>query len=162
MTLTLEKLHKDLNIKQGLKNYVRNTNKKYGQNWLATEVLDKETYMLIKLNTLGKLGRHSQQTGFVTGYMNMEETVKTQHEQIAELKNKAEAAMKIIDKDNLKEAYIETLKEKSEFDGEFGITDRVVAFMASKGVRYGEYMTQQGVRKFFKDRIEWFEKELVK
>lgn len=162
MTLTLEKLHKDLNIKQGLKNYVRNTNKKYGQDWAATQILDKETYMLIKLNTLGKLGRHSQQMGFVTGYMNMEETVKRQHEEILSLESKATAAMDIIDKDNLKDSYIETLKKRNEFNSAFGTPDSVLEFMDSKGVRYGAYMTPEGINKFFDDRVEWFEKQLAK
>lgn len=162
MTLTLEQLHKDLDVKQGLKNYVRNTNNKYGTNYEATQELDRETYMLIKYNTLGKLKRHGQQMKFIQAFTGMEENVDYLTDELEVAKTRANKAITIIAKDNLKDAYIETLKMQTQFSTSFGITEEVIAFMEKNGVRYAKFMVAPGVESFFNERVEWFEKELAK
>lgn len=162
MTLTLAQLHKDLDVKQGLKNYVRNTNSKYGTNYEATQELDRETYMLIKYNTLGKLKRHGQQMKFIKAFTGMEENVDYLTDELEGAKTRADKAIAIIAKDNLKDAYIDTLEVQAKFYNQFGVSEEVVSFLEKNGVRYAKYMIEEGVTSFFKDRIEWFEKELAK
>lgn len=162
MKLTLEQLHKDLDVKQGLKNYVRNTNSKYGTNYEATQELDRETYMLIKYNTLGKLKRHGQQMKFIQAFTDMELDVDYLKDELEDAQTRANKAIGIIAKDNLKDAYIETLKMQTQFATSFGITEEVIAFMEKNGVRYAKFMVAPGVESFFNERVEWFEKELAK
>lgn len=60
---TLRKLHEELNITQRLSLYVKNQNKKYKPNapFTADAELSKTMETLIRVNTLGKLGRHMEQ-----------------------------------------------------------------------------------------------------
>ena len=60
---TLRKLHEELNITQRLSLYVKNQNKKYRPNqpFTADDTLSKTMETLIRINTLGKLGRHNEQ-----------------------------------------------------------------------------------------------------
>lgn len=60
---TLRKLHEELNITQRLSLYVKNQNKKYKPNepFTADNELSKTMETLIRINTLGKLGRHMEQ-----------------------------------------------------------------------------------------------------
>lgn len=162
MTLTLEQLHKDLDVKQGLKNYVRNTNSKYGTNYEATQELDRETYMLIKYNTLGKLKRHGQQMKFIQAFTDMELDVNYLTEEVEALEGKAIIASKLIEKDNLKNAYIECLKVAGKLTGTTNTPTSVVEYLESNGLKYAVYMNPRGIAKYFEDRIEWFEKELAK
>lgn len=161
MTLTLAQLHKDLDVKQGLKNYVRNTNSKYGTNYEATQELDRETYMLIKYNTLGKLKRHGQQMKFIQAFTGMEENVDYLTDELEGAKTRAHKAIDIIAKDNLKDAYIECLKVYSVHKNSKQ-PEGVAQYLAKNGVKYAEYMIEAGITQFFIDRIEWFEKELAK
>lgn len=161
MKLTLEQLHKDLDVKQGLKNYVRNTNNKYGTNYEATQELDRETYMLIKYNTLGKLKRHWQQMKFIRAFTGMEIDVDYLKDEIEEAQTRANKAIGIIAKDNLKDAYIECLKMYSIHE-RGSQPDAVFGYLEKNGVKYAKFMVKAGVTEYFADRIEWFEKELAK
>jgi hypothetical protein len=60
---TLRKLHEELNITQRLSLYVKNQNKKYkpSEAFTADGELSKTMETLIRINTLGKLGRHMEQ-----------------------------------------------------------------------------------------------------
>lgn len=60
---TLRKLHEELNITQRLSLYVKNQNKKYKpqESFTADGELSKTMETLIRINTLGKLGRHMEQ-----------------------------------------------------------------------------------------------------
>lgn len=60
---TLRELHEELNITQRLSLYIKNQNKKYKPNELFTAdgELSKTMETLIRINTLGKLGRHMEQ-----------------------------------------------------------------------------------------------------
>lgn len=161
MTLTLAQLHKDLDVKQGLKNYVRNTNSKYGTNYEATQELDRETYMLIKYNTLGKLKRHGQQMKFIQAFTDMELDVDYLTEELTVAEERYNKAVTVIEKDNLKDAYIECLKVYSVHKNSKQ-PEGVAQYLAKNGVKYAEYMIEAGITQFFIDRIEWFEKELAK
>lgn len=161
MTLTLAQLHKDLDVKQGLKNYVRNTNSKYGTNYEATQELDRETYMLIKYNTLGKLKRHGQQMRFIQAFTGMEENVDYLTDELEGAKTRADKAVNIIAKDNLKDAYIECLKMYSIHE-RGSQPDAVSGYLEKNGIKYAKFMVKAGVTEYFADRIEWFEKELAK
>lgn len=160
MTLTLEQLHKDLDVKQNINIYVRNTNRKYGTNYTATQELDREIYMLIKFNTLGKLRRHGQQSKFIHSYIKLEKDKKRLGELLQDSEVQLEKAREIVDKDNLKDAYVETLKMATKFYGNFGINEEVIAFLEKNGVRYAKHLSAKGVAEFFKDRIDWFEEVL--
>lgn len=161
MTLTLEQLHKDLDVKQGLKNYVRNTNNKYGTNYEATQELDRETYMLIKYNTLGKLKRHGQQMKFIRAFTDMELDVDYLTEELTAAEERYNKAVSVIAKDNLKDAYIECLKVYSVHKNS-NQPEGVAEYLSKNGVKYAEYMIEAGITQFFIDRIAWFEKELAK
>lgn len=161
MTLTLEQLHKDLDVKQGLKNYVRNTNSKYGTNYEATQELDRETYMLIKYNTLGKLKRHGQQMKFIQAFTDMELDVDYLTGELEVAEERYSKAVTVIEKDNLKDAYIECLKVYSVHKNS-NQPEGVAQYLAKNGVKYAEYMIEAGITQYFIDRIEWFEKELAK
>lgn len=162
MKLTLEQLHKDLDVKQGLKNYVRNTNSKYGTNYEATQELDRETYMLIKYNTLGKLKRHGQQMKFIQAFTGMEENVDYLTDEVTAMESKALIASKLIEKDNLKNAYIETLKMSNHYHGGYGISEEVIDFLTKNGIKYAQHLSSKGVEQFFEERLAWFEAELSK
>lgn len=60
---TLRELHEELNITQRLSLYIKNQNKKYKPNeaFTADAELSKTMETLIRINTLGKLGRHMEQ-----------------------------------------------------------------------------------------------------
>lgn len=60
---TLRELHEELNITQRLSLYIKNQNKKYKPNepFTADSELSKTMETLIRINTLGKLGRHMEQ-----------------------------------------------------------------------------------------------------
>lgn len=162
MTLTLAQLHKDLDVKQGLKNYVRNTNSKYGTHYEATQELDRETYMLIKYNTLGKLKRHGQQMKFIQVFTDMELDVNCLTKELTAAEERYNKAVIVIEKDNLKDAYIETLKMANVFRSNIQPPEEVISFLEKNGVRYAKFMIASGIESFFNDRIEWFEKELAK
>lgn len=65
---TLRKLHEELNITQRLSLYVKNQNKKYKPNepFTADGELSKTMETLIRINTLGKLGRHMEQAKVIS------------------------------------------------------------------------------------------------
>ena len=161
MKLTLEQLHKDLDVKQGLKNYVRNTNSKYGTNYEATQELDRETYMLIKYNTLGKLKRHGQQMKFIQAFTDMELNVDYLTDELEDATERADKAISIIAKDNLKNSYIECIKMYSIHE-RGSQPDEVIEYLEKNGIKYAKFMVKAGVTEYFADRIEWFEKELAK
>lgn len=72
---TLRKLHEELNITQRLSLYVKNQNKKYKPNepFTADEELSKTMETLIRINTLGKLGRHMEQARVMSKATNQSE-----------------------------------------------------------------------------------------
>lgn len=143
---TLEVIHNLLGVKQGIKNYVRNTNKKYGKNYAEDEVLVNEVADIIILNTLGKLKRHNEQAKYIDLMAESKEdtTLIEKATQYAELSNLADAIInqaKVMVKLDL----LDTI-ENSKVIGEI---------MYQKGVPNAKYFSPQGKIQWFKDNIEY-------
>ena len=159
---TLRQLHKELKVKQTLKIYVNNTNKKYRTSYLPDEVLSDTTYFIIWFNTLGKLRRHKEQYSFMSKVLVAETKAGLLEKKVERLGKSNKLASSIVEKDNLKDAYIKTLKEYAFCASHITIQARTRKFLSEIGIKYAEYITGQGIDEIFKDRIKWFEKELKK
>lgn len=162
MKKTLRNIHEELKIKQTLKIYVNNTNKKYRTSYLPDEVLSETTYYIIWFNTLGKLRRHKEQYTFMSKVLTAETKAELFEEQVERLTKSNKLASSIVEKDGLKDAYIKTLKEYAFCTTHITIQERTRKFLSDIGIKYAEYLTAQGIEKVFLDRIKWFEKELKK
>lgn len=143
---TLELIHEMLGIKQGIKNYVRNTNKKYGSNYESDEVLPTDVADIIVLNTLGKLRRHNDQWTYLQ-YMN--NTIETTQ--------KIEKAMQYAELSNLADAIINQARVMVKLDLLDTIENSKVIgeIMYQKGVPNAKYFSPQGKIQWFKDNIEY-------
>lgn len=161
---TLRELHDELTVKQTVKIYVNNTNKKYGTNFTADEELDAMDALLIRLNTLGKHRKHSQQVDILTNLYNEAHYQKNRNIGLKARAERAEKrgdqAEKIIEKDNIKDAYIKELKEYSFFVNKGMKNQRSEEFLKSIGIEYANFLTADGIEKIFQDRIKWFEEKL--
>ena len=162
MKKTLRNIHEELKIKQTLKIYVNNTNKKYRTSYLPDEVLSDTTYFIIWFNTLGKLRRHKEQYSFMSKVLVAETKAELLETEVERLGKSNKLASSIVEKDNLKDAYIKTLKEYAFCATHITIQERTRKFLSEIGIKYAEYLTGQGIEVIFKDRIKWFEKELKK
>lgn len=162
MEMTLKGLHEQLKVKQNLAIYVRNTNKKYKSNYTEDTILSREMYMLIKFNTLGKLRHHGTQMSLMNNYIKLEDTVRGLESQQERMEGRAKLASELIEKDNLKNAYIECLKVSTKIIEGYQVPASVIDYLNKNGLKYAEYMTHKGVAKYFEDRINWFEDELSK
>lgn len=162
MKKTLRNIHEELKIKQTLKIYVNNTNKKYRTNYAPDEVLSDTTYFIIWFNTLGKLRRHKEQYTFMSNLLTAETKAELFEEQVERLTKSNKLASSIVEKDGLKDSYIKTLKEYAFHTGSLSVQERTRKFLSDIGVKYAEYISIQGIEVIFKDRIKWFEKELKK
>lgn len=162
MKKTLRNIHEELKIKQTLKIYVNNTNKKYRTSYLPDEVLSETIYFIIWLNTLGKLRRHKEQYTFMSKLLTAETKAELFEEQVERLTKSNKLASSIVEKDGLKDAYIKTLKEYAFCTTHITIQERTRKFLSDIGIKYAEYLTEQGIEAIFQDRIKWFEKELRK
>lgn len=162
MKKTLRNIHEELKIKQTLKIYVNNTNKKYRTSYLPDEVLSETIYYIIWFNTLGKLRRHKEQYTFMSKVLTAETKAELFEEQVERLTKSNKLASSIVEKDGLKDAYIKTLKEYTFCTTHITIQERTRKFLSDIGIKYAEYLTAQGIEKVFQDRIKWFEKELKK
>lgn len=63
--VTLEYIHDMLHVKQHINVYRKNSNKKYGKNFEADEVLPNEIKDIIVVNTLGKLNLLNEQAYYI-------------------------------------------------------------------------------------------------
>lgn len=162
MKKTLRNIHEELKIKQTLKIYVNNTNKKYRTSYLPDEVLSETTYYIIWFNTLGKLRRHKEQYTFMSKVLTAETKAELFEEQVERLTKSNKLASSIVEKDGMKDAYIKTLKEYAVFESKYELQNRTVKFLSEINIKYSEYLTMEGIEKVFQDRIKWFEKELKK
>ena len=167
MKKTLREIHKELGVKQTLKIYVNNTNKKYRTNYTADEILSNPVYEVIRFNTMGKLRMHRKQVSEKMQDLNKLGTAEMYKEQAQRLQKSQKLASKILEKENLKDAYIKTLKEYAHFGMIHSYYDRkqikrTADYLKEIGVKYGEYMSTDGLNRAFQDRIKWFEQELSK
>mgnify|MGYP006955109980 CR=1 FL=1 len=123
---TLRKLHEELNITQRLSLYVKNQNKKYkpSEAFTADGELSKTMETLIRINTLGKLGRHMEQARVMSKAASVEEGKKMKLAQaisdntslkiqLTEAKRKAERAEKIVNNANMRDYIIELYRASS-------------------------------------------------
>lgn len=166
---TLRELHKELKVKQTLKIYVNNTNKKYRQNWTADTQLGDTTFLIVKLNTLSKHRKHTEQFDLLHELIISQQQKKAVEtrlnvvtKKLAQEKTRSERATEVVAKDSLKNSYIETLKEFTYFATKGMKNQRTDEFISSTGVKYAEYINASGIEQIFKDRIKWFESELTK
>ena len=162
MKKTLRSIHEELKIKQTLKIYVNNTNKKYRTSYLPDEVLSETTYYIIWFNTLGKLRRHKEQYTFMSNLLTAETKAELLEEQVERLTKSNKLASSIVEKDGMKDAYIKTLKEYAVLGSNYELQSRTIKFLSDINIKYSEYLTMKGIEKVFQDRIKWFEKELKK
>lgn len=126
---TLRELHEELNITQRLSLYIKNQNKKYKPNepFTADSELSKTMETLIRINTLGKLGRHMEQAKVMSKATN---SVKRDNFTIAGLisekaalesklrtaEEKAKRAESIVNNANMRDYIIELLQIANDFD----------------------------------------------
>lgn len=160
---TLRNLHEKLGVKQTLKIYVNNTNKKYGSNWTADTELNLLDYTLVEFNTLGKHRKHSKQAQMLEKLLvesAFNNDISAENKQLREANR---TAQKIVADDNLKNSYIETLQvyikwQKSllEFEKDMKIINEIGAL----GLKYARYMSPEGINAFFNQRLTWFKSKL--
>lgn len=116
---TLRQLHEELNITQRLSLYVKNQNKKYKPNepFTADDELSKTMETLIRINTLGKLGRHMEQARVMSKATNNNDNLNKRlsiaisnntalSSKLKEAENKAERAEKIVNNANMRDYII--------------------------------------------------------
>lgn len=161
---TLRHLHKKLGVKQTLKIYVNNTNKKYGSNWTADTELNLLDYKLVEFNTLGKHRKHNKQVQMLEKLMvDSSYTEDVEHEN-KQLREANQTARKIVADDNLKNSYIETLQVYAKWQksrAELVAKDqKVIDEISALGLKYAQYMTAEGINVFFNQRLKWFQSKL--
>lgn len=132
---TLRQLHEELNITQRLSLYVKNQNKKYKPNKPFTPdgELSKTMETLIRVNTLGKLGRHMEQTK-VLHKADIQASNKhlsqaySDNEVLAlklkEAQSKAERAEKIVNNANMRDYIIKLFVVAEGFETSGVITEK--------------------------------------
>lgn len=126
---TLRELHEELNITQRLSLYIKNQNKKYKPNepFTADCKLSKTMETLIRINTLGKLGRHMEQARVMSTATNdncnlnkrLSVAFSENHKLSTKLKaaeEKAQRAEKIVNNANMRDYIIELLQIANDFE----------------------------------------------
>lgn len=164
---TLRQLHEELNITQRLSLYVKNQNKKYKPNepFTADGELSKTMETLIRINTLGKLGRHMEQARVMSKETNVVKrdnfTIAGLISEKAALENKlksatdkAERAEKIVNNANMRDYIIKLYRvglrfaQNKEVDQEMGEIGRKYT---SKGY---DYLTKADLYKIIIDEAD--------
>lgn len=141
---TLRELHEELNITQRLSLYIKNQNKKYKPNepFTADSELSKTMETLIRINTLGKLGRHMEQAKVMSAATNdncnlnkrLSVAFSENHKLSTKLKaaeEKAQRAEKIVNNANMRD-YIIELYRTSSFARELAPTTKSLPEDAEK------------------------------
>lgn len=126
---TLRKLHEELNITQRLSLYVKNQNKKYKPNesFTADGELSKTMETLIRINTLGKLGRHMEQAKVMSKAAVISSDANTKlakavsdnevlYNKLCTAEEKARRAEKIVNNANMRDYIIELLQIANDFE----------------------------------------------
>lgn len=126
---TLRELHEELNITQRLSLYIKNQNKKYKPNELFTAdgELSKTMETLIRINTLGKLGRHMEQAkamskaDVISSDINIKLTKaisdnEVLYNKLRTAEEKAKRAESIVNNANMRDYIIELLQIANDFD----------------------------------------------
>lgn len=126
---TLRELHEELNITQRLSLYIKNQNKKYKPNepFTADGELSKTMETLIRINTLGKLGRHMEQAkamskaAVISSDINIKLTKaisdnEVLYNKLRTAEEKAKRAESIVNNANMRDYIIELLQIANDFD----------------------------------------------
>lgn len=164
---TLRKLHEELNITQRLSLYVKNQNKKYKPNepFTADDELSKTMETLIRINTLGKLGRHMEQARVMSkatnDNCNLNKRLSVAFSQnhvlstkLKEAENKAERAEKIVNNANMRDYIIKLYRvglrfaQDKEIDQEM---EEIGRKYTSKGY---DYLTKDDLYKIIIDEAD--------
>lgn len=162
---TLRNLHEKLGVKQTLKIYVNNTNKKYGSNWTADTELNLLDYTLVEFNTLGKHRKHSKQAQMLEKLLvesAFNNDISAENKQLREAN---QTAQQIVADDNLKNSYIETLQiyikwQKARLSWTGDDKHKVINEIAGLGLKYAQYISDEGIDVFFNQRLKWFKSKL--
>lgn len=161
---TLRQLHEELNITQRLSLYVKNQNKKYKPNepFTADKELSKTMETLIRINTLGKLGRHMEQARVVSKATSQEEGKNMRLAQaisdntslkiqLAEAKSKAKRAEKIVNNANMRDYIIKLFVVAEGFETDGVITEKAEELAKKYTKAAYQYLSKNVIAKILKD-----------
>lgn len=162
---TLRNLHEKLGVKQTLKIYVNNTNKKYGTSWNADSPLSPLDYMLVEFNTLGKHRKHNKQVQILERLLVDSSYTEDVTQENKQLREANQTAQKIVADDNLKNSYIETLQiyikwQKACLSWTSNDEDKIINEISGLGLKYAQYISPEGIDVFFNQRLKWFKSKL--
>lgn len=141
--VTLENIHDALQVKQHINVYRKNTNKKYGKNFEADEVIPSEIKNIIVLNTLGKLNLLNEQAYYLRLMQNQE----LENEQLKK-------AQKFAEKSNLFDKIVQMARIVPTFDI-YDDENKIEALAVAQGVPNLKYMDDSGVKQWYKDQLEY-------
>lgn len=170
---TLRKLHEELNITQRLSLYVKNQNKKYKPNepFTADGGLSKTMETLIRINTLGKLGRHMEQARVmskatnavkrdnlsIAGFISEKAALETKLEAAEE---KAQRAEKIVNNANMRDYIIKLYRVALKF-GKNEPRDEEMIEIGEKYTKAGfAYLSNHDLYKIVYEEVKKLEKYL--
>ncbi len=133
---TLRQLHEELNITQRLSLYVKNQNKKYKPSapLTADDELTKTMETLIRVNTLGKLGRHNDQVLLLHEWSTRGTNAKlalaySDNEAMAiklnDAENKAKRAEKVVNNVNMRDYIIKLYRVGLAFAQNKNVTEEM-------------------------------------
>lgn len=161
---TLRELHEELNITQRLSLYIKNQNKKYKPNepFTADKDLSKTMETLIRINTLGKLGRHMEQARVVSKATSQEEGKNMRLAQaisdntslkiqLDEAKSKAKRAEKIVNNANMRDYIIKLFVVAEGFETDGVITEKAEELAKKYTKAAYQYLSKNVIAKILKD-----------
>lgn len=161
---TLRELHEELNITQRLSLYIKNQNKKYKPNepFTADKELSKTMETLIRINTLGKLGRHMEQARVVSKATSQEEGKNMRLAQaisdntslkiqLDEAKSKAKRAEKIVNNANMRDYIIKLFVVAEGFETDGVITEKAEELAKKYTKAAYQYLSKNVIAKILKD-----------
>nr|DAK55848.1 MAG TPA: hypothetical protein [Caudoviricetes sp.] len=133
---TLRQLHEELNITQRLSLYIKNQNKKYKPNapLTADDELTRTMETLIRVNTLGKLGRHKEQAQLLHDWSIKATNAKlalaySDNEALAlklkDAEHKSKRAEKIVDNINIRDYIIKLYRVGLAFAQNKNVTEEM-------------------------------------
>lgn len=170
---TLRKLHEELNITQRLSLYVKNQNKKYKPNdpFTADGELSKTMETLIRINTLGKLGRHMEQAKVMSAATNdncnlnkrLSVAFSENHKLSTKLKTaeeKAQRAEKVVNNANMRDYIIKLYRVALKF-GKNEPRDEEMIEIGEKYTKAGfAYLSNHDLYKIVYEEVKKLEKYL--
>lgn len=161
---TLRELHEELNITQRLSLYIKNQNKKYKPNepFNADDELSKTMETLIRINTLGKLGRHMEQAKVMNAATNdncnlnkrLSVAFSENHKLSTKLRaaeEKAKRAEKIVNNANMRDYIIKLFVIAEGFETDGVITEKAEELAKKYTKAAYQYLSKNVIAKILKD-----------